>query len=161
MFTLRQSHPQATLKPYGSQPVATQKPPSGYPEATLRLPRGYPGATPSGLNIQHPTTNIQWGRRGGRGRGTYPTRGGCVKTTRPRPQTDAGSEATMRCCWRSGPGSRIWTRGFRPRFYTPGRLIGRARLAAASPDTPRSTSDSRSEVLRCGSGEGPAGGSEG
>src|ERR1035441_7288692 len=38
-------HPEATLKPSGSQPVGTRKPPSGYPEATLRLPRGYP-ATP-------------------------------------------------------------------------------------------------------------------
>src|ERR1019366_9546942 len=33
-------HPQATLRPSGSQPVGTLKPPSGYPEATLRLPRG-------------------------------------------------------------------------------------------------------------------------
>jgi hypothetical protein len=31
-------HPEATLKPSGSQPVGTRKPPSGYPKATLRLP---------------------------------------------------------------------------------------------------------------------------
>src|ERR1019366_8038738 len=34
-------HPEATLRPSGSQPVGTLKPPSGYPEATPRLPRGY------------------------------------------------------------------------------------------------------------------------
>src|ERR1035441_2075641 len=53
-------HPEATLKPSGSQPVGTRKPPSGYPEATpvAQLPRsmmrqrslqkgksGSPGAT--------------------------------------------------------------------------------------------------------------------
>src|ERR1039458_7223992 len=31
-------HPQATLRPSGSQPVGTPKPPSGYPQATPRLP---------------------------------------------------------------------------------------------------------------------------
>src|ERR1035437_9082830 len=40
------SHPQATLRPSGSQPVGTLRLPRGYPEATLRLPRGYPDATP-------------------------------------------------------------------------------------------------------------------
>ena len=32
------SHPEATLRPSGSQPVGTRKPPWSHPEATLRLP---------------------------------------------------------------------------------------------------------------------------